>query len=191
MNLLPFIILFFCILIVSGGIFYLLEERSFHKPNRVVYMSSSSKEIKQSLKEIIQKYIIQKGYQTSDYTVIEPGAGFAFISEWLLSQYAWKSAQAIELRNSIVLLARFRLWLKRVTLLKFSKQDIFEMELQGLTCMYCYLTTPIITRLYNEGKMKNCLVVCVTFQIETVTCTEMIPLKNWQKAIYVYDFRTA
>jgi hypothetical protein len=185
-------ILFLIILcaVVVSGVWYLWESHQFHGEGRVWYVGSSVSEVLPVLDEIIVRYVLEKGESTDEYSFIEPGAGLALISGAAARKYSWKSVEAIELGGFIRTLGKLRLGLRglfhKVT---FYGADIFFYEMPTKAVVYCYLLTSLLDRMHREGKLKNKLVVCLTFPLTDVKPSEVFPIANWQGQVYVYDFR--
>jgi len=185
------LLVFFYSAVVVGYVAYCWEtylNRS--RPDRVVYYSSNLKEQGKVLEAIIKKYITARGEATADYALVEPGAGFAHMARFLAQKYTWREIIAVEIGRVVLLIGRL-LSLLRQDHITFIYADIFSYTVPQKSLVYCYLTSAIITRLYQEGKLNGQLVVCLTFTIEGVEPTEEIELKSWQKRIQVYDFREA
>lgn len=170
--------------------YYLWEGVRFtSRPDRVVYMGSNLEEQGDILVDLINRSFAENPQDISQYHLIEPGAGIATVATYLARKFPWKSVQAVELRASVLWWGRIRAKMKRVPI-GFVQEDIFSYVPPTPAVQYCYLTTPILTKLYKNGSFANSLVLCLTFEIEGVTPVETVSLRSWQKAIRLYDFRT-
>ena len=173
------------------GVGYLWEShRMSTLPDRVIYHSSNLKEQGPVLKRIVESFIEGRGENTADYTLVEPGAGLGRVSQFLLRSFAWKAAYAIEVGPFILGLAKLRSWVLPSRLV-FVKQDFFQYKFPPKSLVYCYLFPALITKLYRQGSLKGQLVVSLSFAIEGLPPTQVLPLASWQKCLYVYDLRTS
>lgn len=180
--------LFFCgLLVLFFGAYFLCEGLFYNRADRIVYMGSNLKEQKLHLSQIIDLYI---GRNTLSYNFVEPGAGLSKVSLFLGGVYAWKTVSALELRKSVYIFGRIRTFLsKRPPHFRYIQGDIFKSSFPTPSCMYCYLSTAILDRMYVENRLNDSLVICLSFPITGITPTEIRKLNSWQKVLYVYDFR--
>lgn len=158
----------------------LLNLRSY----RVGYTGSDLHLCLPILKKIIERYDLNP----RTMTFIEPGAGFAGMTRYIAKQYTWKDLIAIELRPFTMLIARLAN-LKQRAPIQFLRRDVMRFRFPKNSFIYSYLSTPMIERLYLEGKFDGCFVVSLTFAIPGVKSTEEIRIPSWQQRIWVYDLR--
>ena len=187
MLILDFLFVTLLFLAVAAGIFYLCESFAFRsgRAGRVVYMGSDLKFQSEALKKAVDEFV---GSEARSYALVEPGAGIGHVSRFLLKAYPWKSATAIELRPTVFWLGKLFAW-RRFAQLKYLRQDLFSYAYAPPSVIYCYLTSPIISRLYREGVFEGSVVICLTFAIEGVQAAKEYPLRGWQRVLRVYDFR--
>jgi hypothetical protein len=177
------------ILCVFGGVFYLIEGIRYQRSDRVVYMGSNLAEQAGHVKDIVQRHVAEQG-GTQHYLLYEPGAGIATMAIFLASEFKWRKVVALELRSTVYWLGRLRQrLLNRKIKMEWLRRDLFEYQPKSPAVIYCYLTGAILDKLYAQGAFKDSLVICLTFEIKGVQPIEKIPLRSWQKAIRVYDFR--
>jgi SAM-dependent methyltransferase len=176
----------FVLLFASGFIWYMVESVLNSGAHRIGYVSSNLAECKPILAGIIKKYIPT----TSKVTYIEPGCGLGHLTRWAAKEYPWKEVVGIDLRYSLLFLARV-LAIGTGSKVRFVRKNVFNYTCPPGSLIYSYLYVPILKKLHADGKLAGCLVVSLTFEIPGITPTEKIPLKGWQGCMYVYDFRKA
>ena len=174
--------------VCTFGVIYLWECRGNHLANRIVYVGSSVHEQGPLILALVRKYIEEKGENTEDYNLIEPGAGLAIMSTYLTANAKWKSSEAIEIGWVLNLMGRAQAVLKKSPI-TFYHQNIINYQPKKPAISYCYLSAQILTALFKQGFFADQLVISLTFAIEDCVPTEEILLQSWQKIIYVYDFR--
>ncbi len=154
------------------------------RPGRVLYVSSSVRHITPILADIILRLIPN----SEKVAFIEPGAGIGNVARLMARRYRWKEVRAIDLSILLCFWAKLYAFVFRspVTVVR---GNIFDQTYPKGSLVYCYLTSPILDQLYAQKKLEGCLVVTLTFVIPGVKATEEHVLPNWQKCVYVYDFR--
>ncbi len=154
--------------------------------DNVGYVPTFIGPVADALIDIVNRYV---GGETKSYSLVEPGAGMANVTNFLASKFEWKEAIAIEGELSVHLLSRVK-QLFRKTKINFVCRDIYKYDYPKNSVIYCYLLNNMITKMYNMGKFKGSLIITLTFSIEGVEPTEKIAIKGFlQKHMYVYDFR--
>jgi hypothetical protein len=163
---------------------FVVDSARNRQEGRAVYMGSSLKQVGPLLEQIIAKYVPD----TAQVSFIEPGAGLGYIARFVARRFAWRQVVAIEITLSIYLLSR--LW-NAVTRARVTtvRGDVLQYMPPRGAVVYSYLTTAIISRLFREGKLKGCLFISLTFEIEGARPVEVFALQGWQKQVLVYDFR--
>ena len=185
--MLSWLIFYLLLLTVFWGVGYLFETwQNKHRADRVLYHASNLGEIGPLLCQIIDRYI---GSNTNQYSLVEPGAGLATVSRYLGGKYPWREIQAVEIGGFILIIGRLRQLFSLVPI-RLIHKDIFVHTFPARSVVYCYLFSSLLTKLWQNGQLTGHLVISLTFPIQGVEPTEVIPLKSWQGQLYVYDFRT-
>jgi hypothetical protein len=178
------VVLFLTLLLLGGYVAFVIECFLNRRPDRIIYHGSDLTEQGRLLSKIMKKYVPD----TSTYFFIEPGAGLGKVAEYMGREFPWKEVIAIEIGPVILFLARLRAWLRR-SQVQFIREDIFTFTFPQPAVVYCYLTTPLLDKLYAQQKLQGRLVISLTFPLSVVEPTETISVKGWQKQILVYDLR--
>ena len=163
---------------------YIFDGILNQQKNRVLYVSSPVRRLLPILREIISKYIPD----TSKVSLIEPGAGLAHMTRALTREFQWKDATAFDISCYSYFFSHFyRLLQPKGYVIK--KENVLTAQYPKDACLYCYISTELITGLYESGKLDGTLVISLTFAIKKVEPTEIIPIKGYQKQVLIYDFR--
>jgi hypothetical protein len=178
------IIMLLAVICIAGYVWYFIDSVLNSLPGRVGYVGSSVKACGPALLAVIKKYIPD----TSKVDLVEPGAGLSHPARFLAQEYTWKSVTAIDLSAILLLLARILDSGKGVHI-TYVWRNVFNVTYPKNSCVYCYLRTPILDKLYADGLLKGCLVICLTFHITDVQPTETVTIDGWQKRLLIYDFR--
>jgi hypothetical protein len=84
--------------------------------------------------------------------------------------------------------SKLALWWDKAKI-KLIRGDIFKYRAEKNSVIYCYLFPKIMQRLYDEGHFEGCLVIALTFEIKDLEPDKIIKVANFQKELYVYDFK--
>jgi SAM-dependent methyltransferase len=156
-----------------------------NRPLRIGYVSSNHAVVIPILKQVVERYISKP----ASVRFVEPGCGLAHISRIIAKTHDWKEVVALDIRHTLVFLARICNLFSKAPV-TYHRLNVFDYDYEMGDCIYCYLSTQILDKLYKEGKFSGKLVVCLSFAISDAKPTETIPVSNWQKQVYVYDFRS-
>ena len=191
MLLLQLLLMLILIIGVIIAVAYLWESKEMKKPDRIIYYASNLGQTGPEVAKLVQKYILDNHQKTEDYTLYEPGAGLGHMARYLARAYTWKNVEAVDIGSIILWLGKFwhRLLAPKLKV-DFILADVISYSADRPTVIYGYLSASILTKMYQKEKMKNALVITLTFPIQGVEPTEIIELKNWQSPLRVYDFRT-
>ena len=107
--------LLFGVLIIVIGAAFIIEGWKFQKPDRIFYVGSNIREQGPRVVQVIESYI----GDTEKYTLVELGAGLAFMASFLAYRFKWKSVEAVELGSVILFFGRLRRFLLRKTKIHF------------------------------------------------------------------------
>lgn len=177
-----FVILFLIFFLWWLG--FMGETLRYKGPDRVLYHGSDLGEQGPILQDIIQRYI----GETKIIPLVEPGAGLAKVATYLEKKFIWSKIIAIELGPFIRWPGQLRAKFMH-SKIEWWAEDMFKVDWPKPAVVYCYLFTELMDHLYIQGKLKNCLVISLTFPLTKYEAAEIIQLKGWQKRIYVYDFQ--
>lgn len=173
------------LLLATAYIWYITESILNSRPLRIGYVPSNPQATTPILKQVIVRYIPK----TTSVRFIEAGCGLAQVSQVMAKTYTWKEVVAIDIRYTLMLLARLRNLFPKAPV-TYLRRNLFDYHFGTGNCIYCYLSTQILGKLYAEGKLTGNLVVSLSFAIPGAKPTEAIQVPNWQKRMYVYDFRS-
>jgi hypothetical protein len=174
-----------------------------HDPHKMLFLSSSNKEIEEKLTEIISKYIPK----TEGYNLVELGCGKAVILKYLAQKYPWKSVTSVEGQKSVFLQAWINckflplLNLKKLTTkqplskgvkifdfgvfletpINLLNQNIFDYKSQKPTFHYCYLGVKLMKELYDKGLFVDSIVVSLDYEIGGIEPIEILELETKSK----------
>jgi hypothetical protein len=208
------LVVFLTILIILGSIYTVWigyeQWQYMHDPHKMLFLSSTNKEIDKKLDQIIAKYLLN----TEDYNLVELGCGKAMILKSLAQKYQWKSVTGIEGQKSVYLQAWFNCNLKPkiintlklpldkglaakqtgVSLVTTNKiqllnQNIFDYKSKKPTFHYCYLGVKLMKELYDKGLFTDSIVVSLDYEIEGIEPIEIIMLETKSKIqnlLFVY-----
>lgn len=170
-----------------------------HDPHKMIFLSSSNKEIQSKLNQIIEKYCST----TKDYNLVELGCGKAVILKHLAQKYQWKSVTGIEGQKSVWLQAWINCHLlpklSRIVKLPLAKglapkvtgvslvannqiqllnQNIFDYKNQKPIFHYCYLGVKLMRELYEKGLFADSIVVSLDYEIQGNEPVEVFTLET-------------
>lgn len=169
---------------VSILILMVKELQMMIRKDRVVLVSSKVNQIKYPFLNAIDKYVANP----QDLHFVEIGAGYAKISELAASDFSWKSVLAVEIDALIVFWNRLKKRFNK-SAITYVKSDIFEYMIPQNSVVYCYMSVPVVNRLYNEKAFDGCLLLSLSFAIKDLEPIDEYMIKGFQKKLYVYDFR--
>ncbi len=175
-----FILILICALYLWHSVDFMLSKG----PNRVVNTNSNLKTCLPIIRDIIKRYNISP----NTTTYLEPGAGYGLIGQALSQEFYWKNPTALEISSSTYTVG-FIINKISHSRIHYIHENIFEYSFPKNAFIYCYISTAMINRLYQEGKFDTSLVISLTFEISNIKPTERIAIPGWQKQILVYDFR--
>jgi hypothetical protein len=211
------IVVFITFLIILGTIYSIWigyeQWKYMRDPHKMLFLSSTNKEIQEKLAQIIAKYIPA----TKDYNLVELGCGKAVVLKSLSQKYPWKSVIGIEGQKSVYLQAWLNLYimpkqnsplrrggnevdgvvnhmdsdLSTINQVNILNQNIFEYKNQKPTFHYCYLGVKLMKELYEKGLFADSIVVSLDYKIEGVEPLEIIKLETKgkiQNRLLVYLF---
>ena len=151
MNLKIIIWIVFLLLIA----FYFFKELwTIAHPKRVVLVSTRVKHVKSIFLKVVKDYVPD----TEKFTFIEIGSGYSQMTRIAAHNFQWKSIEAVELRRSVVILARLRNFFDKYPI-DFIVQDIFKHEILKNSVVYSYTSTNIMNKLYQMNRFEGCLVI--------------------------------
>ena len=172
-------------LFALGGLILIIDFLTNLRPGRIVYVGSNMARNGGDLTGIIRKFI----KKPEEYVFVELGSGLGFVITFLNQAFSWKRLVAVELSWHYLMLAKVRAKLMRLpSNIVWERANIFSFTCRDRRVIYCYLSSQILERLYKEDRLKNALVISLTFQIPGLV-GEKFPISGWQEAYYVYDFR--
>jgi tRNA G46 methylase TrmB len=169
---------------VSILIYMTKELQAMTRDDRVVLVSSKINQIKNPFLKAIDKYVSNP----QELNFVEIGAGYAKISELAAKDFSWKSVLAVEIDTLVVFWNRLKKRFRK-TAITYIKSDIFEFIIPKNSVVYCYMSVPVINRLYKEQAFEGCLVLSLSFAIKGLEPVDEYIIKGFQKKLYVYDFR--
>ncbi|GAB4144452.1 MAG: hypothetical protein OHK0017_02980 [Patescibacteria group bacterium] len=146
----------------------------------------------------VVKVIKQKLEENPELDLIfEPGCGVANIALAIKKNFPEKEVWGVEVNWFVYAWAVWINWMRLPkNQIKLAKQDYFKFDQQKIqngrpALVYSYLLPEFVTKLHEEGKFKNCLIVSLDFQIQTLQPTEVIQMNGSkiQYKIYIYDLR--
>ena len=166
---------------------FLWEARGARMSGRAVYVGTQLRTLGPALEDMIGRYL---GDETAHWTLVEIGAGLAYVAGFLSKRFRWKSVEAVELGRTLVLLSVARAWLFGYGQgMRFRRQDILDYDMPEKALVYCYLNEGLLGLMQEKGQFAGRIVVCLTFAIPGKQPVETVPLPNWQGNLRVYDFR--
>ena len=164
-----------------------------HDPHKMLFLSSSNKEIQEKLAQVISNYVSE----TKNYNLVELGCGKAVILKYLTQKYSWKSVTGIEGQKSVWLQAWINYYLvdnlksKKENQVRLLNQNIFDCISKKPTFHYCYLGVKLMKELYDKGLFTDSIVVSLDYEIENLKPIEIIQLETKSKIqnrLFVYRF---
>jgi 16S rRNA A1518/A1519 N6-dimethyltransferase RsmA/KsgA/DIM1 with predicted DNA glycosylase/AP lyase activity len=183
--------LLFSILIIVALVIYLvvacyqiLQFYYLIHPYKVCLVSTQLNKVTPVLADAIGKYVPD----ATNYNFVELGSGKAGVSRYIYRTMNFKQVIAVEgdwltYFGSLILT---RLAKDNITIIN---KDIFQYKLPSSSVIYCYLFPKLLNRLFEQGYFQNTVVFSLTFQIESQEPKEVLDVPNFQKKLYIYDFR--
>lgn len=165
-------------------VFMIKELQTMARKDRVVLVSSNINQIKNPFFAAIQKYVTNP----QELNFVEIGAGYAKISELAARDFSWKSVLAVEIDSIVILWNRLKKYFTR-TAITYIQSDVFDYMIPKNSVVYCYMSVPVVNRLYRENAFDGCLVLSLSFAIKDIEPADEFMIKGFQKKLYVYDFR--
>ena len=168
-----------------------------HDPHKMLFLSSSNKEIQEKLAQVISNYVSE----TKNYNLVELGCGKAVILKYLTQKYSWKSVTGIEGQKSVwlqawvncTILPKLNIFAKKLptcqrrskskTLgglnkIRLLNQNIFDYTSKKPTFHYCYLGVKLMKELYDKGLFSDSIVVSLDYEIENLEPIKIIQLET-------------
>ncbi|WP_340201691.1 hypothetical protein [Ascidiimonas sp. W6] len=173
------------LLIFLSVLTYMIKElQTMIRADRVVLVSSKINNIKKPFLAVINKYVTNP----QEMNFVEIGAGYGKVSEMAANVFPWKSILAVEIDSIVIFWNRIKKYFGK-TAISYVKSDIFEYMIPQDSVVYCYMSNPVVNRLYKEKAFDGCLVLSLTFAINGIEPIDEFMIKGFQKKLYVYDFR--
>lgn len=176
--------IFLLFLVVKLLMYMIHINSSYH----IGYVPTNLKTVGPVLQDILQKYVLDQNQQTSEYHLVEPGAGLATVSKFLAKKYTWKNILAIEDEGSVLAIAKWQVKLSGLPI-EFAKENVLTAKFERPAVVYSYLLPDIIDKMRTNGQFKNCLLISLTFPLSEIVPTEKYTISSIQKQVLVYDFR--
>jgi hypothetical protein len=176
-----FFLLFWFILFCVIGVFQVYYNFSNDK---IGFLPSISSKLNKQLAIIFEKHI----KDTSKYEFIERGAGLANISGYIQKNFNFKKVTAVEIDFITIFFGKLLAKLTR-SKIEFVRQNVFDYKVPKKSVLYFYLTTSILEKLYQQGKLDGHVVISTTFKLKNLKPDESIKMNNFYRWMYVYDFR--
>jgi len=155
------------------------------KKSRSLVLGSNLKEIQEPLRDLLDDLV--HSFEATE--CFELGAGLGKVSAFLKGAFSWKKVTAIEVSSFMSFWGKLLHSLHR-TRVVYQHADITDLTYPKNSVLYCYLNSEILNQLYEEGRLKSCLVISLTFKLSKTKPIKTISLSNWQKELVAYDFRT-
>jgi hypothetical protein len=169
-------------------VYQLLQFYYMVNPYKACLLSSNTERIAPTILTTCQKYFDKLSYTN----FIELGSGKANISRYMSKNGTFNSVIGVEGDLITYFLSYGMSKLGKYKNLHLIKNDILKYKLpEGQNIIYVYLFPKLIKKMYERGIFKNQLVISLTFSIDhqDVKPVEIIKVGNFQKELYVYDFR--
>jgi hypothetical protein len=179
------ILIFIYLLIILNQ---LLQFYYMVHPYKVFLVTTRLKGVGGVLSNIVQKYKKDSNH------FIELGSGRAEVANYIAKNLASKNIhfttiEAVEGDWFTHQIARFFSLFRKVKQVTYLNLDIFKYQPPNNSLLYCYLFPRLLNRLYSRDYFKGHVLISLTFEIDGVQPTEVFTVENFQKRIYVYDFR--
>lgn len=129
-----------------------------------------------------------EGISTADYHFVELGCGMAKVSRYVNTKYTWKDVVGVEGELVVLTFARLRNFIAKKKI-RLVRANLFKIDIPKKSVVYCYLTTPMMDKLYKDGRLFGKLVISLSFQITGVQATEKFSVMGFQQKVLVYDLR--
>ncbi len=183
---LSLVVLIIILTIAALSLISMIEQMQYwNTTDKIMFLPSFNRNIRQGLTQLIDSQNIQ----TENWNLVELGCGRAGIIRFLNGQYTWKSVNGVEGQFVIWLQAKILALGKNINLIR---GDLFQTKISKPSLIYCYLSKPILKKLLENGKFKNCLVISLDYPIKSATPTSSVDIKsnkNIQNKLLLYDFR--
>ena len=171
---------------LAGALVYFGYELWFHNQRlRVGYLPSYLPHLKAALHGIMTRY----GGEPAQWEFVELGCGTGHVLEFFREHYPCGHYTGVELDIGWYLLAKFRhRKFTNTTILRGNVLDYTSDE-NPPRIIYAYLLPEILDELYRRGRLKNTLLIALSFEIPSVAYTQLYRSSSLQHGLYVYDFR--
>jgi hypothetical protein len=164
--------------------YWFVQLKLNHNKYTIGFLPTISPTLNKELVKISHRYIPNQ----AKFSFVELGSGVANITAYMSKNTQFKSYIAVELDWLTIQFGKLINFFKTKQILYIQK-NVFDYTLPHSSFVYCFLGGAIIDRLADEGGFENCLVVSASFPLSKIKPTETIPLKNFYKNLYIYDFR--
>jgi hypothetical protein len=187
------LIVFFTILVVFTicfivlSFFWATQFRDSIRPDRIVYLPSPVSFIKPVLHSIWKDFGISTYIQQHKVKVYEFGSGQGHVCR-LISQEFNQPIIGVDINSLLNINHRWINKRKGITNITVLKTDVFAFAEKGQV-IYCYLSSTMLTLLYQKGVFEGNLVMCLKFVIEGVEPTKKYQVHHGFGKVRVYDFR--
>lgn len=173
------------LLVYLGLIFFLFYTLyTISNPKRVVLISTRTKLVLPILLEILETF----DNDVNQMDFLDIGAGYGKVSKHMVKLKKFKNVIAVEINFLVVVLARILFFLRRLPI-KYIRTNILNYKISKQTFIYCYMSVYIVSTLYKNKQLDDCIFVSLSFPIKDVVPTKTYDIKGFQKKLYVYDFR--
>lgn len=166
------------------AIYQLLQFYYLLHPYKACLVSTNTRLVSPILSEVISDNVSD----CRQVTFVELGAGKASISRAVAKCFDFGEVVAVEGDIFTMAQARF-LNLFSKSKVKFVLEDIMKYQLKPNSVVYCYLFPRLMNKLFEMDYFKGSLLISLTFSLDGVEPTKVYKVKNFQKALYIYDFR--
>ncbi len=129
-----------------------------------------------------------EGLDTPNYHFVELGCGMAKVSRYINTKYQWKDVVGVEGELVVLTFARLRNFISKKKI-RLVRANLFKIAIPEKSVVYCYLTTPMMDKLYKDGRLFGKLVISLSFQITGIQPTEKLTIIGFQQRVLVYDLR--
>ncbi len=184
-NLIQFFLTLIAVLGLGFIIVVAISQLRFNsRPNRIGFLPSIIPGLDGILKPVFTTFKID----VKDFILYEPGCGLATTSHNLHKNLGFKKVIGVEGEYWTFQGARL-LNLVFNRKIEIIQSDVIEYEMADKAIIIAYLGNSILTRMYEQGKLKNHFVVSITFAIDDLEPTQVIKINGFYKQIFIYDFR--
>lgn len=123
----------------------------------------------------------------TSYSFVELGCGLGIVSRHVKRLALFREVIGVDVDAITLFLARLANIQTRQ--IQFIHKDIFQFRYEFPAVYYCYFSSEILAKLYQQGLLDGKLVITLTFQIQDAKAHAMYSIDTYQKTLYVYDFR--